>query len=198
MKPSINQRWTEFRVCESTLYPEGYRSKRETDSTKQTEWLVKNKTHTVIIIGDDRCQNPMDGWVVLSIRRNDRAAECDWRILMRIKTDLVGADREAIQLFPGMRRVVDTANQYFLFVAPKGFIFGLGQFEQEVSDEQWASRVGAMQRPFAEDDPLQRLVNNQPRTERVDVFPVPLYPERVLELMRDALNEPPKEKSDDA
>ena len=196
MKPSINQRWTKFIEYERKGLPEGVRSKRDSDSTEQTEWLVKNKTHTVIIIGDDRCDDPLQGWVVLSIRRNDRAAECDWRILMRIKNDLVGENREAIQLFPGLRRVVDTANQYFLFVAPAGYVFGLGQFEREVSDEQWAESIGAKQRPFGEDDPLQRLVNNAPRSHTVDVFPVPLYPERVLELMRDAMNVPPKPETE--
>jgi hypothetical protein len=187
MKPSINQRWTQFRVCEP-VNPTNIRSKRG-----GIEYMVKNQTHTVIVAGDDRCENPLDGWVLLSIRRNDRAAECDWRIFMRIKTDLVGPDREAIQLFPGMRRVVDTANQYFLFVAPKGYVFGLGQFEQEVSDEKWAESVGATQRPFDEDDLLRTLVNNAPRSETVNFFPVPLYPEKVIELMRDAFKEPDKE-----
>lgn len=196
MKPSINQRWTKFTEYERKELPEGIRSKRDRDSTVPSEWLVKNQTHTVIVIGDDRCADPLQGWVVLSIRRNDRAAECDWRIFMRIKNDLVGPDREAIQLFPGMRRVVDTANQYFLFVAPAGHIFGLGQFEREVSDEKWAESIGAKQRPFGEDDPLRLLVNNEPRSERVDVFPVPLYPERVLELMRDAMNTPPKPETE--
>jgi len=179
MKPTIKQRWTPFKVAQWI----GPRAERKRTGS---EALLKNGTHTVILSGDDRCEEPLDGWVLLSIRRNDRAAECDWRILMRIKNELVGPDREAIQLFPGLRRVVDTANQYFLFVAPKGYIFGLGQFEQEVSDEQWASSVGATQRPFADGDPLQALVNNSPRSERVDYFPIPLYPERVIDLMKKA------------
>ena len=176
MKPSIKQRWTPLR--EGSFEPPKHSIRDEDDR------VFVNKTHTVIVSPDRRCDNMMDGWVLLSIRRNDRAAECDWRIFMRIKNEIVGPDREAIQLFPGMRRVVDTANQYFLFVAPAGYIFGLGQIEREVSDSEFADTVGAKQRDFEPDDPLQLLVCNEPRSERAAFFPIPLYPDVVLDLMK--------------
>lgn len=157
MKPSIKERWTPFHqyACDSA------------------DFLLKNKTHTVLI---HLINDTPDGWVALSIKRNDRQAECDWRILQRIKNDIMGEDREAVQLFPSMQRVLDTANQYFLFVAPKNYIIGIGQPEQEVSDENYAQKVGAVQRPFDEDDPLKNLVKNVVRSERVSVFPLPLHP----------------------
>jgi hypothetical protein len=55
----------------------------------------------------------------LSIKRRDKEPIMDWRDLQAIKTQLCGPDAEAIQLFPSERRVVDTSNQYHLFVFMK-------------------------------------------------------------------------------
>ncbi len=56
----------------------------------------------------------------LSIKRIDREPIMDWRDLQAIKTQLCGAEAEAIQLFPAESRVVDTSNQYHLWVFMKG------------------------------------------------------------------------------
>jgi hypothetical protein len=52
----------------------------------------------------------------LSIKRIDKEPIMDWRDLQAIKTQLCGAEAEAIQLFPAESRVVDTSNQYHLWV----------------------------------------------------------------------------------
>ena len=52
----------------------------------------------------------------LSIKRNDKEVIRDWRELQRIKNELVGPENEGIELFPAESRLVDTANQYHLFV----------------------------------------------------------------------------------
>ena len=52
----------------------------------------------------------------LSIKRHDRKPMNDWREMQRIKTEICGADAEAVQLYPAEERVVDTANQYHLYV----------------------------------------------------------------------------------
>lgn len=144
--------------------------------------IYTNKSHMVIVEPMDN--RGINGWVNLSIKRHDRKAECDWRIFQRIKNDLVGEKREAVQLFPSMDRVLDTANQYFLWVAPKDYVFGIGQIEQEVSDETYAEKVGGVQRPFADSDPLGKLVDNKDRTESVNVFPLPIFPENYLDLLK--------------
>ena len=163
MKPSIKERWTPFKVAYSP--------------SSSSDEVYVNKTHTVLIhFSNKSLKNPMDGWVTLSIKRNDRRAECDWRILQRIKNEIVGENREGVQLFPSMERILDTANQYFIYIAPKGYVIGLGQMEREVSDETYAQKVGAIQRPFDEDDPIKNFIDNSERSERVDVFPLPLYP----------------------
>lgn len=87
----------------------------------------------------------------LSIKRIDREPIMDWRDLQAIKSQLCGAEAEAIQLFPAESRVADTSNQYHLFVfmrmggkrlprLPVGFQAGL------VLDETKAGK--AKQRPL--------------------------------------------------
>jgi hypothetical protein len=56
----------------------------------------------------------------LSIKRIDKEPIMDWRDLQAIKDQLCGAEAEAIQLFPAKSRVVDTSNQYHLWVFMKG------------------------------------------------------------------------------
>lgn len=90
-----------------------------------------------------------DGWpmmIHLSIKRLDREAIHDWRDLQRIKNELVGPEHEAVELYPAESRLVDTANQYHLFVMADvnaRFPFGFG--------ERWVSNTsehGCVQRPF--------------------------------------------------
>jgi len=200
MKPSIKQRWTPLR-----------RSDSDAVSSRQ-EYCFRNATHTVFkspMNCDSGLADPFDGWVCLSIKRNDREAECDWRIWMRIKNELVGPDREAIQVFPALSRVVDTANQFFLWVAPKGYVLGVGFIDRLVMDEQLSTQANAAlgypgapkQRPFDEDCPLGVMVGLDPlpETKKEGVFPLPLYPETALHLMRSAYQTAhPKENSDES
>ncbi len=163
MKASVNERWTPFQIKPSNL--QGF----------QETW--QNKTHTVLVglwSNDANGRLTRDGWIHLSIRRNDRKAECDWRIFQRIKNDIAGEEREAVQLFPAMRRVLDTTNQYHLWVAPKQCVIGIGQMNGEVSE---IVNGKAVQRPFTAHDPLRGLIG-EPRdpngTEAC--YPLPMYP----------------------
>ena len=54
--------------------------------------------------------------VHLSIKRLDKAACHDWRHFQRIKNEIVGPEYEAVELYPAESRLVDTANQYHLWV----------------------------------------------------------------------------------
>ena len=62
----------------------------------------------------------------LSIKRLDKKSIHDWRHLQEIKNELCGEDCEAIEIYPVEKRLVDTANQYHLFVFPKGTYVGFG------------------------------------------------------------------------
>jgi hypothetical protein len=179
MKPSIKQRWTPFQPA---LFADPNKPRKVNDE------LWKNETHTVLVtpcndreLSEDRY---MDGWLVLSIRRNDRAAECDWRIFQRIKNEIAGPEREAVQLFPAMSRCVDSANQYFLFVAPKGFTIGLGYLDQLIVDHGVGPRLGSVQRPFEPGCPIGEKSAVPDDRQYDGVFPIPLYPTDAIKHLR--------------
>jgi len=81
----------------------------------------------------------------LSLKVHDRSARHDWRDLQRIKNEICGADCEAVELFPAERRLVDTANQYHLYVFQPGFRLPFGFNERLVGDGTWQN---SLQRPW--------------------------------------------------
>jgi hypothetical protein len=85
-------------------------------------------------------------FVHLSIRRNNWDTCKDWRHFQQIKNMLVGAENEAVELFPAESRLVDTANVYHLWVhADAAFRFPLGLPSRLVT----AVPIGGdRQRPF--------------------------------------------------
>jgi hypothetical protein len=90
-----------------------------------------------------------EGWpelIWLSIKRRDKEPIHDWRHLQRIKNEVIGLENEAIELYPAESRLVDTANQYHLWVlADKEIRFPFGWNKREVSE---APFNGGKQRPF--------------------------------------------------
>jgi hypothetical protein len=83
----------------------------------------------------------------LSIKRVDKAAFHDWRELQGIKNAICGPEREGCELYPAESRLVDTSNQYHLWVLPAGMAFPFGYANREVRTE---SSGGAVQRKFNE------------------------------------------------
>jgi len=81
----------------------------------------------------------------LSIKRRDKQVVRRWRDLQRIKNEIMGPEREAVELFPSERRLVDTANQYHLFVLPEGLAWPFGYRDRMVIAR---SSRGATQEPF--------------------------------------------------
>ena len=55
-------------------------------------------------------------FVHLDIRRLDGSDCKNWRELQQIKNEIIGPEHEAVELFPAESRLVDTANQYHLWV----------------------------------------------------------------------------------
>jgi hypothetical protein len=62
-------------------------------------------------------RHPEKKLVELSIRRRDRQPIRNWRHLQEIKNMLVGPEHEGFELFPAESRLVDTANQYYMWVS---------------------------------------------------------------------------------
>lgn len=51
----------------------------------------------------------------LAIQRNDGQAVHDWREFQKIKNLLVGAEAEAVELYPAESRLLDVSNVYYLY-----------------------------------------------------------------------------------
>lgn len=97
--------------------------------------------------------------VHLSIRRLDKDVVRDWRELQRIKNELVGEEREAVELYTKESRKLDDANHFHLYVMPEGYTFPFGSPDRWVSDdlllrpsEDWHAKNSG-QRPFDLKDP---------------------------------------------
>ena len=109
------------------------------DEGKQHMW--QNDLYVVISKVED------NGFTWLSIRRQDRKPIRDWRHFQRIKNELCGPEREAVELFPAESRLVDAANQYHLWVWPEGEHVPLGwEVERMVTGSAEAAAIGAVQR----------------------------------------------------
>ena len=90
-----------------------------------------------------------DGITELAITRLDREAIHDWRDIQRIKNDVMGAEREAVELYPSESRLVDTSNTYWLYVLPEGAQFSFGMTDgRSIATAKQASLIGAVQRDF--------------------------------------------------
>ena len=86
--------------------------------------------------------------VHLSIRRDDREPVSDWRDKQAIKNQLVGPECEGLELYPAESRLMDSANQYHLWVVcdPTSRV-PFGWTERDTFNE---SIGGSMQRPLEE------------------------------------------------
>ena len=69
-----------------------------------------------------------DGLIHLSIKNHERTTYIPWQDKQWIKNDICGDEMEAVEIFPAESRMVNTANQYHLWVmnkVPFGFPAGL-------------------------------------------------------------------------
>lgn len=99
----------------------------------------------------------------LSIKRVDRGPIVrDWRIIQRIKNEIVGEECEAVEIYPAESRLVDEANQYHLWAVPEpGYRFPFGFHERLVGDDL---------DPAVDDDlaPTVELRSDRARQRRFD------------------------------
>lgn len=114
----------------------------------QMREVWKNNIYTVTVFRN------MDGTIIpdeqvevicLSIKANNKSVRRDWREFQKIKNEILGPEEEAVEIYPAESRLVDTANQYFLWCmkgkrAPVGFV------ERLVAEGDGG--IGARQRPW--------------------------------------------------
>lgn len=122
---------------------------------KRLEWWG-NETYSATV--DREAPHGFDSsWSVvhISLHRRDRAPVRDWRELQQIKTDILGPEVEAVELYPAETRVVDLANEFHLWAVvgtdgrPVRFPFGFAAGAQADT----VNVPGAVQRPR---DPSKR------------------------------------------
>lgn len=83
----------------------------------------------------------------LSIKRIDKKPIHDWRALQRIKNEVIGPECEFVEIYPAESRLVDTANQYWLWgTDDPSFRLPFGFNEGRVVQD--GSGAGVVQRSF--------------------------------------------------
>lgn len=89
---------------------------------------------------------PRDGasYAMLQICRSDGGSVVDWRDLQAIKSEVLGAEWEAVEIFPAESRLKDPSNARYLWASSRGVPFGLpgGRIVLD------ASEALAPQRPY--------------------------------------------------
>lgn len=73
----------------------------------------------------------------LMVRRHDEGTHIPWSHLQRIKNELIGEERWAVQTFPAEEELVDQANLFHLFVypadVPNPFTASFSSYRRQVS-----------------------------------------------------------------
>lgn len=108
-------------------------------------WL--NDQYQVNVTRHIRCP----GWgetkvTHLSIKRLDKAPARNWRHFQYIKNQLCGPDVQGVEIYPQEAYLVDTSNQYHLWVfEDRNMILPFGFYARVVSEQEFA---GAVQEPW--------------------------------------------------
>lgn len=142
--------WTPFELTYpkyneeyAARYPAEYaEEQRQFAEGIQTMWI--NNRYVVIK------KELEDGMTWISIRHINRKPIRDWRHFQKIKNDLCGPEREAVEIYPAESRLVDEANQYHLWVFPDDYQIPFGFNERMVSDTDVFGP--AKQRPFDKEE----------------------------------------------
>lgn len=68
-------------------------------------------------------KSPLGIVVPVGVRRHDTEPIRKWHDMQRIKTELFGVDRVAVEVYPAEIDVSDAANMYWLWLLPAGVRF---------------------------------------------------------------------------
>ncbi len=144
--------WTEFKRVDLTPHTKAQiewmakardipyeEAAKQLQAETQEFSAYRNNIYLVMVRKVDNPFSPTGSIIHLSIRRNDRRVVRDWRHLQRIKTELIGPECEAVELFPAESRLMDDCDQYHLWALDDPeFRFPVGYTEPTDSDEHKA------------------------------------------------------------
>lgn len=114
-RPGMRGPWQPFaRILESDQ-PDLWFRQRE----RVGDLLAAHKNNIYIVQVYRRATTDGDA-LHLAVRRLDESDGISWDDLQRIKNEIAGADRIAVEMYPEDSEVVDQANLRHLFVLPAG------------------------------------------------------------------------------
>lgn len=175
-KPKPDPAWTPF-VDETLSTPDSFFD-TVLNTKEERAWfeaVYRNSRYQVM-----RFKVPVDKWPGgyvewLNIKRLDRDWIHDWRELQRIKNEICGKDREAVEIYPHELRLVDTSNQYHLWVMAPGTMLPFGYFFRAVlphipSDRfaKGSVHANAQQREF--EDPPEDMIDPDSFVEAIHQY----------------------------
>lgn len=82
--------------------------------------IYRAVTNQVLSVQFSRVDTAWGEVIHLWLRRHDEQPMI-WRDAQRVKNELVGQDRVAVEVYPAQMDVVDEANMFHLWVLPAGF-----------------------------------------------------------------------------
>jgi hypothetical protein len=103
-----------------TAVGKGYTKAHSVEAAKASMKTILNgiiwvNGYYLVNISDVDTPEGIPDMLHLSIKNTKKSAVRDWRDFQQIKTDLVGPECEAAELFPAESRLIDGANQYHLW-----------------------------------------------------------------------------------
>lgn len=140
-RPTPPRRWTPFQRTTAV-----HRLTGEPSGDPEAEHWVNS--HYFVELRHLEPKNPEHPPLIwLSIHHVDRRPVHDWRHLQRIKNELVGPEYEGMEMYPAESRLVDTSNQYHLWVVnDPAFRWPWGYGDRLVMDHDDPMLGGAVQR----------------------------------------------------
>lgn len=130
-----------------------------------------NDIYQIVVYQFERTEDGAEPMLHLSIKRHDRLPIHDWRHLQAIKNEIAGPERVALEVYPPESQLVDTANQYHLWVMPTDVELPFGFSEQFISSDAQVEMFNearergqhkGRQRPFQPNLPVAEGRNDQP------------------------------------
>lgn len=118
-RPGMRLPWQPFERVPESDRPELFAQQRERVGDLQSVW--KNNRYIVQIYRRALGGGAMEA-SHLAVRRNDESEIQGWDDLQRIKNELAGGDRVALEIYPPEAEVIDQANMRHLFVLPAGTV----------------------------------------------------------------------------
>tara|TARA_R100000656_G_scaffold105657_1_gene77786 strand:+ start:335 stop:856 length:522 start_codon:yes stop_codon:yes gene_type:complete len=122
---------------------------REFNNDQQEKW--RNDIYTATVRKLKPKEHGFTGIEIteISISRLDGKAVHDWRHIQWLKNDVVGTEIDAIEMYPKESKLVDTANQYWLYAFTQGLDFPLVPkgFTTRVVSDKINSNSTVNQRP---------------------------------------------------